>query len=215
VTVERNLAVESLPGDEVLMRLTNNEPFLIEQRRGAGRLLLVTAALDHRWNDLPVRPVFVSFMVEAARYLSGEAAIERTHTAGASLPLSVAGGASGQVVDPDGDTVLSLADTTREQQVLLEKTGFYEVHTTVGQTLIAANVDPRESDLAKIGQDVLDEWQASTAVTGSAAQGAGYAAEVEQTVPLWHWALLLLALVVIGESILGNMYLAPRGTERA
>ncbi|MDH4072223.1 MAG: BatA and WFA domain-containing protein [Gammaproteobacteria bacterium] len=214
VAVVRNLPIAELPGDEVLIRLSNNEPFLIERRLGGGRMLLVTGALDNRWNDLPVRPVFVSFMVEAARYLSGVGAIERTHTAGASLPLALADGSSGQVVDPDGNTVLSLADTTREQQVRLEKTGFYEVHTTEGRTLIAANVDSRESDLAKITQQVLDDWQASTGVQG-VATGAGFTAEVPQTVPLWQWALMVLALVVIGESILGNMSFTPRDTERA
>jgi len=214
VAVERNLAIEPLPGDEVLLSLANNQPFLIEHRRGRGRLLLFTAALDNRWSDLPVRPVFVSFMVEAARYLSGEAAMERTHTAGSSLSLAAAGGSSGQVVDPDGRTILSLVDTTREQQVRLEKTGFYEVHTATGQSLVAANIDPRESDLAKIGQDVLDEWQAATGASG-AVTGADYTAEIERTVPLWHWALFILALVVICESILGNMVFAPRGTERA
>ena len=40
-------------------------------------------------------------------------------------------------------------------------------------------------------------------------------AEEEQSIELWHWALLLLAVIVIGESILGNMYLAPRNLERA
>ena len=30
----------------------------------------------------------------------------------------------------------------------------------------------------------------------------------------WHWLLLLLALVVIGESLLGNTYLSPRRAEQ-
>jgi hypothetical protein len=158
--------------------------------------------------------VFVSFMVESAAYLSGANDIARTYTAGATLPLSLVGSSAGQVVDPDGDTVLSLADTAREQQINLDKTGFYEVYTPQGQTTVAVNVDPRESDLRKISQEVLDTWQAST-VASPIAEGAGFSTEEAETVPLWRWALLILALIVIGESILGNMYLAPRRTERA
>ncbi len=211
VRVERHLPLETGDDDEVLIRLENNEPFLIEQRIGAGKLLLLPGSLDNRWSDLPVRPVFVSFVIEAARYLSGVNDIARTYTTGANLPLAVTGRASGQVVDPDGNTVLSLADTTREQQIKLNKPGFYEVYTLEGETIVAANPDPRESDLQRISQDVLDRWQAATDFD-PATNGGTAVIEETRTVELWHWLLLLLALVVIGESILGNMHLSPRQT---
>jgi len=210
VNVSQNLAVEEQAADQVLIRLENNEPFLIERSVGAGRLLLLLNGLDNRWNDLPVRPVFVSFMVEAAGYLSGINQISKTYTTGASLPLSLIGSASGQVVDPDGNTVLSLADTTRAQQIKLDKPGFYEVYTPEGSTLVAANIDPRESELGKISQELLDRWQDATASTDGI--GGGQSAIVE-TAPLelWHWLLLMLAVVMIAESLLGNAYLAPLG----
>jgi hypothetical protein len=156
-----------------------------------------------------VRPVFVSFIIEAARYLSGINEIAKTYTVGTSLPLSLTGNTSGQVVDPDGNTILSLADTTREQQVKLNKTGFYEVYTPQGQTVIAANIDPLESDLRKLTQDVLDRWQNTT---GGEALSVALALDADEmeTVELWHWVLLLLAIVVIAESILGNVYLTAQ-----
>lgn len=214
VNVTRNLSLTTQDGDEVLIRLENNEPFLLERRIGNGRLLLMPSMLDNQWHDLPSKPVFVSFMVEAARYLSGSNDIRKTYTAGASLPLVLAGHTSGQVVDPDGNTILSLADTTREQQIKLNKPGFYEVYTPQGQSLIAANIDPRESDLRKVTQEVLDNWQQATGGQPVVA-GATFRAEEENVVELWHWILLILAVVVIGESFIGNMHLAPRNTERA
>lgn len=214
VNVSRSLSLDVPASDEVLIRLENNEPFLIEKRVGQGRILLMPASLDNRWNDLPVRPVFVSFIIESARYLSGVNEIPKTYLAGASLPLALTGNTSGQIVDPDGNTVLSLADTTREQQIKLDKPGFYEVYTPQGETVVAANVDPLESDLRKVSQEVLDRWQAAT--SGQSLTGAGsFSAEEAETVELWHWVLFLLALVVIGESILGNMQLTPRRMERA
>ena len=214
VNVSRSMPLETLADDEVLIRLDNNEPFLIERRVGSGRLLMMPAHLDNRWSDLPVRPVFVSFVIESARYLAGVNEIARTYTVGASLPLGVTGTTSGQVVDPDGNTILSLADTTREQQIKLNKPGIYEVYTSQGETLIAANVDPLESDLEKIGQEVLDRWQDATVAERNSSPGE-ISVEEEQTVELWHWILLVLALVVIGESILGNMHLSPHRMERA
>ena len=214
VNVSRSLSLDVPDGDEVLIRLENNEPFLIEKRVGQGRILLMPASLDNRWNDLPVRPVFVSFIIESARYLSGVNQIPKTYIAGATLPLALTGNSSGQVVDPDGNSVLSLADTTREQQIRLNKPGFYEVYTPQGETVVAANVDPLESDLRKVSQEVLDRWQDATG--GQPLAGAGsFNAEEAETVELWHWVLFLLALVVIAESILGNMHLTPRRMERA
>ena len=209
VNVSRALPVELLEGDEVLIRLENNEPFLVERRIGAGTLLLVLSSLDNRWNDLPVRPVFVSFMVEAARFLSGVNDISKTYTTGASLPLSLIGSASGQVVDPDGNTVLSLADTTRAQQIKLEKPGFYEVYTPEGSMLVAANVDPLESALAKIPQDLLEQWQ-DAAVRDDVGVSDESSRVATPPLELWHWLLMLLAIVIIAESMLGNAYLSPR-----
>jgi hypothetical protein len=208
VNVTRGMPLEPADGDEVLIRLENNEAFLLERRIGAGRLLLMPANLDNQWNDLPVRPVFVSFMIEAGRYLSGINEIARNYTTGAVLPLILTGASSGQVVDPDGETVLSL-DTTREQQITLDKTGIYEVYTPQGETIVASNIDPLESSLQKLGQDVLDRWQDATSGQ-SLASAVVINSDETETVELWKWVLLLLALVTIGESIVGNLHLTPR-----
>lgn len=208
VNVSRTIPIEVQAADQVLIRLENKQPFLIERRIGAGRLLLLLNGLDNRWNDLPLRPVFVSFIIETAGYLSGINEISKTYTTGASLPLSLVGNASGQVVDPDGNTVLSLADTTRAQQIKLDKPGFYEVYTSQDNMLVAANIDPRESDLTRISQELLDRWQDATARLDGIVAGQPGTVEPEP-VELWHWLLFILAMVVIAESMLGNTYLAP------
>ena len=61
---------------------------------------------------------------------AAEEALEEARQLGAAysmvaLPLAQAGAASGQVVDPDGDNLLSLADTTRAQRINLRKTRSY------------------------------------------------------------------------------------------
>lgn len=208
VNVSRTVPIEVQAADQVLIRLENKQPFLIERRIGAGRLLLLLNGLDNRWNDLPLRPVFVSFIIETAGYLSGINKISKTYTTGASLPLSLVGNTSGQVVDPDGNTVLSLADTTRAQQINLDKPGFYEVYTSQDNMLVAANIDPRESELTRISQELLDRWQDATARLEGIVAGQPGTLESEP-LELWHWLLFVLAMVVIAESMLGNTYLAP------
>ena len=209
VNVTQNLVIDVQDRDEVLIRLEDGTPFLLERRLGQGRLLLLTSGLDNQWNDLPLRPVFVSFIVEAARYLSGVERSSKSYTTGNALPLSLIGGVSGQVVDPDGTTILSLADTTREQQVRLEQAGFYEVYTPQGDYLVAVNMDPRESRADTITAETLDRWVASMA--GQAPHGSAAALQnAPATVELWHALLFILVLLVIGESMLGNLYLRPR-----
>ena len=208
VNVSRSLPLQAHPDDRVLIRLENDDPFLLEQRIGAGRMLLVANGADNRWNDLPLRPVFVAFMIEVARYLSGAGNLSKSYTTGDRLPMSLIGSASGQVVDPDGQTVLSLADTTRAQLVRLDKPGIYEVYTPQGEARIAVNADPRESQLQPTAAAVLKRWQEAVAGQQVAAHTAGTMMP-EEPLELWPWLLLLLALVVVGESVLGNRFLAP------
>ena len=96
VNLTQSFPVQPATADQVLIRLENGEPFLIERRIGQGRMLLVAGGLENQSNDLPIRPVFVSFMIETARYLSGTEQQERSFAAGELLPLSQAGTSSGQ-----------------------------------------------------------------------------------------------------------------------
>lgn len=209
VSVERSLPLERQAEDRVLVELEDGTPFVLERAIGDGRLLLVADAADNRLSDFPVRPVFVSFMIEAAAYLAGTTVFRKNYLAGARLPLSLVGGASGQVIDPEGRTVLSLADTTRAQQIKLDKPGIYEVYRPQGEALVAANIDPRESELRPIGQALLDRWLES-ALGAPAGGGSSIAAPDPEQLELWHWLLFGLALLVIGESVLGNSYLRTR-----
>jgi len=213
VNVGQSLPVRPQAADEVLIRLENGDAFLIERRVGDGRVLLLASGLENEWNDLPLRPVFVSFMGESARYLSGADEVSKSQVAGAILPLAQAGTSSGQVVDPEGKSVLTLADTTRAQQVALDIPGFYEVYTPETDYIVAVNPDRRESDLSRADTAVLARWRESMD-GGTTPTGAAPAAITPSRVELWHSLLLVLALVVIGEAVLGNYYLSSRTHRR-
>ncbi|MDH3371775.1 MAG: BatA domain-containing protein [Gammaproteobacteria bacterium] len=199
------LPVEVRSDDEVLVALENDAPLLIESRQGGGKLLLVTAGLENIDNDLPIRPVFVSFLLEAARYLSGTAGVVRDYVAGERLSLPAGGG---QVLDPDGVALLSLQDTAAAHSVRLGAPGIYKVLSPGFEYLVAVNSDPRESRFDAVSDAVLANWAALAGGDMRAATG------VDATMPpdliqLWPYALLLLIAFVIGESMLGNLLLAP------
>jgi hypothetical protein len=193
-----------------LMQFDNGASLLIEQRRGQGRVLLFTSSLDNTWNDLPVQPVFVSFLTEAARYLAGETLLQREQRVGANLPLDQAA-AAGQVINPSGDNLLSLSDSQRARSIQLESQGFYEVVTAVGSSPVAVNFVPAEANLLAMSKDELDNWQSSlTAQRQDIAASAAAAASEPSGFELWHLLLVLLTLAVLAESLLGNTYVFRR-----
>ena len=211
VRLTSSLPIDTQSDDEVLIRLENEQPLLLERALGNGRILLMAAGLENTDNDLPTRPVFVSFTVEAARYLSGTSTISKSFVSGEWLLLSLVAGTSGQLTGPSGETLSSLADTTRIQRIRLDQQGFYEVYNSQGGYVVAVNVDARESQMEAISSEALDNW--SRSMSNADVSGTTAALEAEATqVELWPWLLLLLMLVLISESVLGNSYLSPRAT---
>ena len=213
----QTLPVNPTADQRILIAQSEDRPVLIESEIGRGRMLLLTTALDNTLSDLPVKPVFVSFMAEAARYLSNENLLVREQVAESFLQLSQAGGASGQVFDPDGESLLSLSDTTQSQDIRLNKTGYYQVFTPAGEVLVAVNPDRRESDLTVMDAQVIQNWQNVVAGTASAGEqnlnpdfGTANAGEEREENEIWRIFLILLAIIVLAESILGNQYLRVR-----
>lgn len=212
--------VQSLPvtagrDDRLLIAQAGDRPVLLERAIGRGRVLLLTTALDNTLSDLPVKPAFVSFMAEAARYLSNENLLIREQVAESFLQLGTAGGASGQVFDPDGESLLSLSDTTRAQDIPLNKTGYYQVFTPGGEVLVAVNPDRRESDLTIMEVQALQNWQ--NVVAGAARgdeqalnNGTETVTEATEEREIWRFFLLLLAIIVLAETFLGNQHLRVR-----
>jgi hypothetical protein len=56
-------------GWHVLARFSDGSPALMERPDGLGRVMLFASDLDRRWNDFPLHPAFVPFVLEAIRHL--------------------------------------------------------------------------------------------------------------------------------------------------
>lgn len=201
-------------GNEALVSLSDGSPLLAETAMGAGKVLLFASSFDNIWNDLPVQPVFVPFVVELARYLSGAA--EDTHQAVVNSSLALGtrreGGAAVQIFDPNGDRALSLAQSVEQSDVTLDQVGFYELRNTRNVELIAVNPDPRESNFRPMEADTLKSWQA-TGRGGAELEtaGAGTASPLKPPpVRIWRLLLLLLVAAVLVESVIGNQHLNVR-----
>src|SRR6185503_14889237 len=71
---------------DVVARFTDGRPALAERREGQGRVLLFASDADRRWNDFPLNPAFVPFVVETVRYASGARDRGRDYVVGSAPP---------------------------------------------------------------------------------------------------------------------------------
>ena len=212
VTVDRALALPTGHGQTILSLVPRTRdpidvgslPVLTEQRLGAGRMVTLLTALDRRWSTLVLQPAFVGFVANAVDYLAGEFA--RAGHAGEPLPVT---SGNVQLFDAEGVRVLALGDTTGGSGNVLRvaEPGLYTVRTPGRETLLAVNVDPRESDLAPVPADLLDRWRAAAQRSApAAARPAAQAATDEPTgMPLAPMLLALGLALLIVESAAANV----------
>jgi hypothetical protein len=202
----------------VVARLNDGTPLLLDRSVGEGHALLFTSGFDNLTNDLPLHPVFVAFVDRSARYLSGTSRLAGSRLVDTFVPLrstaaSPTGGASAEVVDPDGKRPLTLAEARTAQAVRLDRAGFYQVRFANGKdALIGVNPDRLESDLRAMPADMQELWAGSNA-DKSAAETATSATTEPQKRPVsfWWYVMLLALLVLLAQTVLASGYM---GTQR-
>ena len=213
-------------GARVGMRLQDRTPLLLEKPVGEGRVVVFTSGFDNLTNDLPLHPVFVAFVERAVRYLFGGEVGSSSRRVDELLQLRrqrEAAAVGVEVIDPSGRRGLSLQESASEQTYPLSRTGYYEVRLANGRhDLVAVNADRRESDLTPMPEDVLALWRgsaqspqaAAVPAAGGAAQSAGRARAAAGTAPsgtlrssLWWYAISLLLVLALVESLIGSGYL--------
>ena len=208
-----HLRVEPKKGDVVPLWLGNGDPLLVEHPVGRGRVMLFASSLGNDWNDLPLSPVFVPFVAEMARYLTGADSVGGESLLGDVLELDRRRGTGStvQVADPSGNRVLTLSEAVHREALVLAAVGYYEIRGGERSELVAVNPDPLESNLRPMGNDTLQLWQSTGGADGA---GATMATAMPPARPwrIWRLLLLLLVLAVLVESLVGNRHLdALRG----
>jgi hypothetical protein len=206
----RYVPIQPQADDAVLIRFEDGHPLLVERHVGAGRLLVLTSPLDRDWSDLAIHPLFVRFVGEAARYMTAAAAAPNT-IVGSVLPLGVNGRIGAQVFDPTGKRVLGLGDTAAQTRLIAAEPGFYEVRGGGRSDWIAANADARESDLTRMPDTNIAQWnrmQTPARATSPVQQANADAGS--QLKAIWPWLLLLAVTLAFVEPLVANSHLHVR-----
>ncbi len=194
----------------VVARLTNQAPVLLEKQVGEGRVLVFASTLDNISNDFPLHASFVPFVEGTARYLGGQQDRSTNVAVDSYIELRSAKeqGASVDVVEPDGKHPLSLKEASTAQTYRVEGEGFYEIRRANGrQEMVAVHADRRESDLTPIPQETLDLWRNTGKGSDTSASSAD-PGNHGRPWSLWRYALLLVLIIAIIESLIASRYLS-------
>lgn len=201
----------------VAARLSDGTPLLLEKPIGEGHLLLFASGLENLTNDLPLHPVFVSFVDKTSRYLSGSEQLSGMRMVDSFVQLrnsAEAGKSSAtnsEIVDPDGRRPLSLADSQKAQTFRLSRAGFYQIHFANGRNaVIGVNPDRRESNLEPISQEMRALWTGSNAGSPEV-EKQQVPVTKDQRVSLWWYVMLFAFVVAVMETVFSTRYL---GTQR-
>ena len=156
------------PEAQVLARLDDGEPLLVQRTVGSGKVLLLGTRRHVGWTNLPLRPIFLPLVARLTFYLAGTENARRDLLAGALLvlhlekedhPVAV------EVLPPNGETLrlTSQAEPGEKGQVFryrdTHEIGIYLLRplesSRAGPMACAANFDPDEADPAKIDRGEL------------------------------------------------------------
>ena len=159
---------------QTLARFTTGDTALIECPAGDGHALILASDLNNRWNDFPLHATFVPFVQEVVSYLASA----RAH----AVDYLIANAPAGVRRAPG---VVTLPATAAGG----------------GSRTIAVNVDPRETDGARLSADEFQSAVMRLKDTGAAA-APGEAREQEDAQHLWRYALAAMAVLLAAEGVL-------------
>lgn len=207
-------AISVEPGAaQVAARLNDGTPLLLDLKSGDGRVIVFTSTLDNVANDFPLHSSFVPFIEQTARYLSQVETRPATVVADSFVELRASDSKDTspiEVLDPQGQRVLDLKESTVAKNIRVTREGYYEIGRQNGRReLIAVNADRIESNLEPVPKDSLDLWAKTGKDTGS--DGSEEASE--KPFSLWWYLAVLLLVMTIFESFVASRHLEPENAQ--
>ena len=191
---------------KVLLTLGDNLPFVVAGARGPGKVVVVNAAADRSWGDLPLSPAFLPLVKQIARW---SAELDRqfaSYTVGDGLPAApnLPREEALTVTLPNGVTLpLGAGEWVVDRA---DQAGIYTV-TAPREGVVqqfAVNLDPRESNLKSIADEALAKVTPCETITGLDGLRQ-WLDQKRELAPLWPAFLLLALLAFVVETVIANV----------
>jgi hypothetical protein len=221
--IRTTLHLQSTPASRPIISLTNNAPFLLEEKTEKGRALIMSVPAGTDWSDLPLKAVFVPLIHRSLSYLAQEPAGERSIVAGEKvrMRLNIPASAKLTVKKPDGVEILvntrQLTDEKQDNTAYSDIPGFYSVFS--GKYVVemfAVNIDPDESNTLRSGEDEREKMLNGLGIPDGAIHNIDQPGGTEKTITesrlgseIWK-QLIIMALIIAGIEML-----VARSTKRS
>ena len=219
-------SIEPLPGSQVILSLVEtNAPVLISKTVGEGSVILCATSADRSWSELVLHPVYAIMIRQAATTMTSKpdsrlARINQTKSISiaGTKPATASLGKLSTEPDETGDTdrpyveLTSLTNESFKAEIKAEdinESGIYQIIGAQDSILgaIAANSDPKESDVRVVAPDVLKEtvgaMQNVSILEGELGQEI---MEDRKGSDLTSWLLGLCILCFVLQSILAKRF---------
>lgn len=205
---------ELVPRSAVILRLTDGVPMMVEGSYGRGKVIVFASTADRAWSDLCIHPTFLPLFQQVVQHLAGTLVSkdEGGLVAGRVIEIPVASDVERvRVMSPSGEVAeaelieevgarrarVTRTDLPGAYLFWLERAGEDKGQpdpARADRTLIL-NVDPAESDLARIEPEELKARLGSGSVT-VLAPGVSVDEDAARTVEKKPLAGALLVMLV-------------------
>ncbi len=211
----RRLAVAE--GSRALARFDDGSAALTEGRVGAGRVLVWSSDLENFWNDLAIQPVFLPYAHRLIRYLSDYREPGPWFRVGELVDLTLDPRLD-DLFEANSEFVIESPSGKRSVRrpgaeagyLRLDEAGFYQLRSMeAGEGrafILAANLDPAESDLTPIDPAELAGTVGSReAAEGGVTETAALSDEDrERRQGLWWYLLVVAGALLLAETLVSN-----------
>jgi hypothetical protein len=215
--------VSNLPYN-VLARLDDGEPLLVEKKLDVGGVFFLGTSVHVNWTNLPLRPIFLPLVSRLVLELAGEEKANRSILAGQPIALHFAKAAEPlavEIVPPSGEVIrlkTQAAPAKDGQQFRYTETfdvGVYLLRLLDAakstQYTYAVNADPTEADPARIEREDLNKLYSPTPLifADNPNDLSGTFKTLREGKSLWGIFLSAVLVALVFEAYLSN-WLGPK-----
>lgn len=201
-----------------VVTLSNGAPFLLEQRRGSGRMLIACVPPTLEWSDFPLKGLFVPLIHRSLSYLVQEQVQQPSAFTGDPVMLKLPGAQHARAVvqTPQGieATILPHASGSGSSAVFSETLhpGIYTVkENSVAVAKFAVNIDPDESKTSRADQQTILAMAARVGISEEMLTTIDQPGRAERIVlesrfgvELWKYLLIAALVIAIVEMIIAR-----------
>jgi hypothetical protein len=212
-------APPSDPDVRVAAKMANGLPLLVDRKIGEGHVVIFASAFDNISNNLPLQPVWLPFLELTTHELGGVGTSRGNYKVGSYVDLRSVKEKNipVEIIGPDNKRLLTLAESSKAATFQFPSEGFFDIRRANGrEELAAVNPDRRESDFTLIPADTMNLWKNTGVASQHEVGSSSQADKRDDNAELWWWVLVLLAMLAVAESVLGNRHMtAGAGKEAA